>query len=111
MVINLAFDDPIVWILILGLVVFLFGSSKIPQFAKSLGQARREFENGWRGIASEMSASTEPVKTASSTNSVTPKVQQQTDPIVLAARNEGIDTRGKTRGQLAEELSWKLNKK
>lgn len=34
------------WILIIGAVVMLFGASRIPQLAKSLGQARKEFKKG-----------------------------------------------------------------
>ncbi len=120
MVINLAFDDPVVWVLIIAAAVFLFGSSKIPQFARSIGQARREFDNGWKGITSETTQTT----TSAATNpEATTKVSQasaeessrntikQADPLILAARNEGIDTQGKTREQLAEELSWKLSRK
>ena len=40
----MAFDDPIVWVLIIAVVVFLFGANKIPQFAKAIGQARKEFD-------------------------------------------------------------------
>ena len=120
--ISLAFDDPLVWVLIIAAVIFLFGSSKIPQFAKALGQARKEFDNGWKGIAS--SVSNPPSTTAAtltpnaarsmgtSSGQVTPAVSGTlTDPVITAARNEGIDTRGKTRKQLAEELAWKISKK
>ena len=33
-------------IMIVVVIVVLFGSSAIPKFAKSLGQAKREFEKG-----------------------------------------------------------------
>ena len=34
-------------LIVIGLIVFiLFGASAIPKFAKSLGQARKEFEEG-----------------------------------------------------------------
>ncbi|MCU0239388.1 MAG: twin-arginine translocase TatA/TatE family subunit [Pyrinomonadaceae bacterium] len=36
------------WLLIIGAVVLLFGASRIPQLAKSLGQARREFKEGMK---------------------------------------------------------------
>jgi TatA/E family protein of Tat protein translocase len=42
----MGFDDPIVIILIVALVIFLFGSGQIPKFARSLGQARRAFQEG-----------------------------------------------------------------
>lgn len=48
----MAFDDPVVWIMIIALAVFLFGSGKIPQFAKALGEAKREFDSAWRGFGS-----------------------------------------------------------
>ncbi len=117
----MAFDDPVVWVLIIALVVFLFGSNKIPQVARALGQAKKEFDSGWRGISNEMltprpqqppgvaQAQTTP---APSTSVQVPKESlPSTDPLVVACQNEGIETMGKTREQLAAELSWKLNKK
>jgi sec-independent protein translocase protein TatA len=35
-------------LLIVGLVILLFGGSKLPKLARSLGQARKEFETGTR---------------------------------------------------------------
>ena len=97
----MAWDDPVVWILIIAAVVFLFGASKIPQFARSLGQARKEFEKGSRG---------EPAGNPPATVSVSGSPSAD-DPLVAAAQKEGIDTQGKTKEQIASELSWKLNKK
>lgn len=94
----MAFDDPIVWILIIAVVVFLFGANKIPGLARSLGQARKEFDNGWKG---ESSGNNSQPTTSSATE----------DPLITAAQREGIDTQGKTREQIASELSWKINKK
>ncbi len=124
---SMALDDPVVWVLIIAVVIFLFGSSKIPQFARSLGQARKEFENGWKGISTEImtapGAATpqgvpqaprpQPVMPQSPPIPATAPVQtaQALDPLIVACQNEGIDTAGKTREQLASELSWKLNKK
>ena len=114
----MAFDDPVVWILIIAVIVFMFGSSKIPQFARALGQAKKEFDNGWKGMTSDITNSTFPAASTQKleyTNSGSSQVRSSgtsyTDPIVLAAQREGIDTQGKTREQLADELSWKLNKK
>ncbi len=124
----MAFDDPVVWVLIIAVVIFLFGSSKIPQLARSLGQARKEFESGWKGISNEiMTASGTPaspqavpqaprpqpvVPQAASVVTASPtRSSQVSDPLLLACKNEGIDTVGKTREQLASELAWKLNKK
>jgi sec-independent protein translocase protein TatA len=97
----MAWDDPVVWILIIAAVVFLFGASRIPQFARSLGQARKEFEKGSRG---------EPAGNVPATATVSGSAAPD-DPLVAAAQKEGIDTQGKTKEQIASELSWKLNKK
>lgn len=97
----MAWDDPVVWILIIAAVVFLFGASRIPQFARSLGQARKEFEKGSRG---------EPAGNPPATVAVSASPASD-DPLVAAAQKEGIDTQGKTKEQIASELSWKLNKK
>jgi sec-independent protein translocase protein TatA len=89
----MAFDDPIVWILIGTVIIFLFGANKIPGLARALGQARREFDNAAKGITT--------------TNATI----DSDDPLILAAQKEGIDTVGKTREQIASEISSKLSKK
>jgi len=105
----LALDDPIVWILIIAVVVFLFGASKIPSLARSIGQARREFDKGWKGDSDSPAAvAPTPASQPGSTQAV---AVSSDDPLILAAQREGIDTQGKTKEQIASELSWKLNKK
>ena len=98
----MAWDDPVVWILIIAAIVFLFGASRIPQFARSLGQARREFEKGSKG---------EPAGNPPSNSASGSSAPSSDDPLVVAAQKEGIDTQGKTKEQIASELSWKLNRK
>lgn len=98
----MGFDDPVVIVLILAIVVLLFGASRIPQLARSLGQARREFDKGVKG---EPATGAQPIAAASS---ISPAPD---DPLVVAAQREGIDTQGKTKEQIASELSWKLNRK
>jgi sec-independent protein translocase protein TatA len=91
----MGWDDPIVWVLIAAVVIFLFGASRIPQFARSIGQARKEFSDASKGSS--------PVQVGPS--------QDSSDPLVVAAQREGIDTTGKTREQIASEIAWKLSKK
>jgi TatA/E family protein of Tat protein translocase len=88
---SMGFDDPVVIMLILGVVVLLFGAGRIPGFARSLGQARREFDKAAKG-------------------NFDPDPVQVQDPLIEAAQKEGIDTRGKTKQEIASALSWKLNK-
>ncbi len=119
---RMALDDPVVWILIIAVIVFLFGSSKIPGFARALGQARREFDNAWKGITPPPStgatapASNNPSgpnfgsvgSTQASVARTQPSSSDSSDPLFVAAQKEGIDTQGKTRQEVASELAWKL---
>jgi sec-independent protein translocase protein TatA len=109
----MAWDDPVVWVLIAAIVIFLFGASKIPQFARSIGSARREFEQAWKGTGqppSAVQAQPTPAQTTP-TPAATAQAFGADDPIVVAARNEGIVTEGKTRQQIASDLAWKLKQK
>jgi sec-independent protein translocase protein TatA len=96
----MTFNDPLVLVMIVAVVVFLFGSSKIPALARSLGQARREFDSAFRGQHSG------PVPSDSSKNA---SIAEASDSLIQAAQKEGIDVQGKTRQQIASELAWKLN--
>ena len=35
-------------LVVLAIILLLFGAAKVPQLARSLGEAKREFENGVR---------------------------------------------------------------
>jgi sec-independent protein translocase protein TatA len=45
-------------LLILGIILLLFGSRKLPELAKSLGKAQREFKKGMRDQDEEQAAPT-----------------------------------------------------
>jgi sec-independent protein translocase protein TatA len=118
----MAWDDPVVWMLIIGLGVLLFGSNKIPELARSLGKARREFDAASKGLvdtinseintsqpSTQVARSAVPNMTTASPAPPSGEVLSETDPLVLAARNEGIDTRGKTRSQIASELAARVH--
>lgn len=110
----MAWDDPVVWVLIAAIVIFLFGASKIPQFARSIGSARREFEQAWKGTgqpAAAVPVQPTPVQTTPPPSTGAVQTFGAEDPIVVAARNEGIVTEGKTRQQIASDLAWKLKQK
>ncbi len=100
------FDDPIVWILILAVIVFLFGASKIPGLARAFGQARKEYDKASKGDSTGTDTQSSPSVVSSGSGTLSPD-----DPLLVAAQREGIQTVGKTREQIASELSWKLNKK
>ncbi len=39
-------ENPMIWILIAGVIFLLFGGSKLPQLAKAIGQSKRSFKEG-----------------------------------------------------------------
>jgi sec-independent protein translocase protein TatA len=54
-------------VIIVLVIVVLFGASAIPKFAKSLGQAKAEFEKGFKDSKKDVSSTpdTEPKETKS----------------------------------------------
>ena len=93
------------WLIVLGiiLVVFLWGPQKLPELAKSIGLAKKEFEKA----AKEVSASTSTEATASPVGAGTTTAQPTTDPLIVAARSLGISTEGKTKQEIAKEIAEK----
>ena len=51
-------DGPIVW-LILGLAILLFGGSKLPELARGLGKAKREFKKASEEVEDEVRSAVE----------------------------------------------------
>ena len=90
------------WLIVLGilLVVFLWGPQKLPELAKSIGLAKKEFEKA----AKEASISTSPSPAGPTTSSPT---SPPSDPLIVAARSVGITTEGKTKEQIAKEIADK----
>ena len=78
-------------------VVFLWGPQKLPELARSIGLAKKEFEK----VAKE----------ASTPSTDTTTTQPATDPLITAARSLGISTEGKTKEQIAKEIADKSSTK
>ncbi len=132
----MAWDDPVVWILIVGMGILLFGSNKIPELARSLGAARREFDAASKGLVDTINSEINPIQTpargqrpmrravdptaaqqapSQSTSAAVnqpvaanAKIISESDPLLVAAQKEGIETQGKTRTQIASELAAKV---
>jgi len=87
------------WIVIAAIVVILlfWGPEKLPKIAKSIGQAKKEFEKASKGGGEEEK---QPVTPASSD-----------DKLLEVARVLGIQTEGKTRDQIAQEVLSKTQQK
>ena len=115
----MAWDDPVVWILLGGVVILLFGSNKIPELARSLAVARKEFDSAKKGLVGAINSELNNVQGENkySSGATQPMVTRppvlddsppDDDPLLIAARNEGIDTRGKSRSEIASELASKV---
>ena len=89
----MALYDPLQLIVIgiIVVVVILWGPKKIPELARSIGIARREFTQSSKESANptagQLTAANAPDKT-----------------LIDTARKLGIDTEGKTREQISDEI-------
>ena len=72
-------------------VVLLWGPKKIPELARSIGIARREFSQASKESANP---TTEPLTAANAPDQT----------LIETARKLGIDTEGKTRQQISDEI-------
>jgi sec-independent protein translocase protein TatA len=90
----MAIGDPFQILLILGVVavILIWGPSKIPELAKSIGRARKEFDDASRGVMQPLSTPT------ASPSASTP------DSLVDTAQKLGINTEGKTRQEISDEI-------
>jgi sec-independent protein translocase protein TatA len=59
--------NPMEWIIIIGVIILLFGSSKLPQLAKSLAQSKRAFREGLEEDEREQAARREKQLNAAAT--------------------------------------------
>lgn len=55
-------------IIVLAIILLLFGGSKLPKLARSLGQAQKEFRDGLREGQEDDDAETKPAGTAAPAN-------------------------------------------
>jgi len=89
------------WILlILVVVLLLFGAKKIPEFARSLGKAKAEFQRGQmiveREIREEQARDEQ-------------RGKKKSKNVVEAAKALGIDTEGKSENELKKEIAKRVS--
>lgn len=78
------------WLIVLAIIVVLFvwGPQKLPEFARSIGLARKEIEHAY--------------KEASNPSLIPPA--PETDALIETAKKLGISTEGKTKAQISDEI-------
>ena len=98
----MAFDaTELIVIAVIAIVIFLWGPQKIPELARGLGRAKREFDMA----SKEISGAVAPAPGAAPTAALSGD-----ELLIRTARQLGISTEGKTREQISEEIVAKGSK-
>ena len=92
---------PLEIVLIVVVIIVLFGASKIPELARSLGKATGEFKKGKQDIENELS------EIDKSTKETRPP-EQSSSKVIKMAQDLGIATEGKSDEQLLDEIQKKM---
>jgi sec-independent protein translocase protein TatA len=85
-------------IAVVAIVIFLWGPSKIPELARGLGRAKKEFDMA----SKEFTTAT---MSGGATSGAPIAVERSADQVLVdTARQLGVDTAGKTRDQISQEI-------
>jgi sec-independent protein translocase protein TatA len=96
----LAFDaTELIVIAVIAIVIFLWGPQKIPELARGLGRAKREFDTASKEITGAVTSAP-----------LTTRPTSGDELLIKTARQLGISTEGKTREQISEEIVAKGQK-
>ena len=95
-------------------IVFLWGPDKLPEIAKALVQAKKEFDKASREASTAFQQATAPpsAATPSPDSTTQPAIAPPpADAVIVAAKSMGISTEGKTREELVKETIERSMKK
>ncbi len=98
----MALTDPLQWIVIavIAIVFLMYGPKKIPELARSIGLARKEFNDAGKAAAGSDTTAT----AAAAPAPVAAAPVSTGDALLDTARRLGINTEGKTRDQISSEI-------
>lgn len=85
-------------LLIFGAILILFGPKKLPELARALGRARKEYE---MALKEEPKPETE---TESESRTEKKKEKSEEEILLETAKKLGIDTEGKSIEEIADEI-------
>jgi sec-independent protein translocase protein TatA len=85
-------------------IIFLWGPQKVPDIARAIGQAKREFDKASKETSTLVQQAMALPPTTSAPSASTAVAPTSTDPVIIAAKSLGIITEGKTKEELAKEI-------
>lgn len=94
---------------VVGLVILLFGPDKLPQLAKSVGKATREYKNVLQDVSNTGTNFVSETKDEENLKSNLLSNSNEEDQLFQNAKSLGISTNGKTTNQLIEEILEKTS--
>jgi len=94
--------------LILVIVLILFGPKKLPELAKSVGDALRQYRMATEGSSTQIQKTT---ATPERTDLVSATAKSDEQLLVETAKKLGISTEGKTAEQISNEIVKATEKK
>jgi sec-independent protein translocase protein TatA len=89
------------------IVIIMWGPAKIPQFAKAIGRAKGEYNKASKESEAEAAAAAATVPNVTAPATSTTVIKSRDEVLVETAAKMGISTDGKTREEIAEEISVK----
>ncbi|MCX8205215.1 MAG: twin-arginine translocase TatA/TatE family subunit [Candidatus Nezhaarchaeota archaeon] len=81
------------WLIILFIILILFGAKKLPELARGLGEAVKEFRRASQGEVDEKRLSS-----------------MSEDKVIKLARELGINTEGKSREEIIKQIVEEVSK-
>ena len=83
------FESPTIIVFVVIAAILLFGSSKLPQLAKSLGQSRKAFKEGMREAEEEEAAG----RSQLAANTGAPQITQMSDEDLMAEMRRRVEAK------------------